>query len=66
MVAKCVMQSKGDTKSLSAENGGTQMEYINKAELRAGMTIKDNIRTLGVPKWHKCPHCGKRESLNLS
>ena len=30
------------------------------------MSIKDNIMTLGIPKRHKCPHCGKTESLNAS
>ena len=30
------------------------------------MSIKDNIMTLGIPKRHKCPHCGKTESLNIS
>ena len=29
------------------------------------MSIKDNIKTLGIPKRHKCPHCGKTESLNI-
>ena len=30
------------------------------------MSIKDNIKTVGIPKRHKCPHCGKTESLNIS
>ena len=30
------------------------------------MSIKDNIKTLGIPKRHKCPHCGKTESLKIS
>lgn len=30
------------------------------------MSIKDNIMTLGIPRRHKCPVCGKTESLNIS
>ena len=29
------------------------------------MNIKDNIKTLGIPKWHKCPNCKKTENLNI-
>ena len=30
------------------------------------MSIKDNIKTLGIPKRHKCPNCKKTESLKIS
>ena len=30
------------------------------------MTIKENINTIGISRLHKCPHCGKTESLKIS